>query len=287
MEISAQPVPEATVKNSPRQQPERESAADKRQNSLFAALMRLIVPAASLWHDKEKLDAALAQNAPPPEPEAAPPEERQERETAPQRAPGAERNPLRREPMPLQRPGFIELKLKPEQWLPSARREVEPGLPFTEGQQRLPLVQVQRLPAVAVVQARDIPQLLDGLSGRIRIMLQNGVQRAHLQLDPPELGRLALQIELNGAHLRVQLTAERAQVQEQLLLWLDQLRENLKLAGVEFEQVEVEVQTESGAEDDSYAEWLQEPIAAEETAGVDLDGYQARRFGYNSFEMVG
>ena len=256
------------------------------QGSIFAALFSFFLPSSVLLKDREQTEAVLARQSPPP---PAPQEQQPLREKTTLSDAAAERQTPQPKPQPVNQRGLVELQLKGEQWLPAPKGDAERLPPLLEGQNRSSSLQTLRALPVVTIQARSLPELLNGLSGRVRVMTLDGVQRARLQLDPPELGRLALQLESNGSHLKVHLITERLQVQEQLQLWLEQLKENLKLAGVEFDQVEVQVKTQAESEDAEFTSWLQTPVTLDEQ-GEEYEAIQQHRernFGYNSFEMEG
>lgn len=257
------------------------------QASVFVSLLRFMLPSALLMKDRAKTEAALAEKPPPPA-EATVAKQQEQGKDRIERNGTEDRVPTAK-PQPVSKQGFVSIKLAQEQWLPQQKLEVDRSIFTPELKTETQTVQQSRATVITTIQARNISELLQGLSGRIRVMSQQGTQRARLQLDPPELGRIALELESKGNHLKVHIVTERVQVQEQLQLWLEQLKENLKLAGVDFDQVEVEVQTQAQSDDADFSSWLQTPVTMDDDS-QDLINSQTvleRNFGYNTFEMQG
>ena len=284
-------IKEMLVTDSSRQQAVRkgkQEAAVTEQASVFVSHLRFMLPTAQLTKDRTRTEAALAEK---PLPENAPVERQQQQDQGKEKI---EKNSEQTQlpsarPQPVSERGFVSLKLAQDQWLPQHKLEVDRSTFPLEGKTQTQTVQQSRAFAVTTIQARNISELLQGLSGRIRVMSQQGIQRARLQLDPPELGRIALELESKGSHLRVHVVTERVQVQEQLQLWLEQLKENLKLAGVDFEHVEVEVQTQAQSDDADFSSWLQTPVTMDDDSQELIANQEVieRSFGYNTFEMQG
>ncbi|MGL5495573.1 MAG: flagellar hook-length control protein FliK [Aeromonas sobria] len=119
-------------------------------------------------------------------------------------------------------------------------------------------------------------QLFGPLSDRLRVQTQLGVQQANLRLDPPELGKLDLQVRTEGDRVYVLIQAANPTVREQLLQLTDRLRQDLMADS--FNQVEVDV----GSFDDSQNgnQQRQENFQAEETvlaAQADRQGAATRQ----------
>ncbi len=92
--------------------------------------------------------------------------------------------------------------------------------------------------------AQPLPESLDvrqprwerGLGERLVLMVQTGVQRAELQLDPPELGALQLRVQVQHDQAQVQILSPHAAVRDVIEQQAGRLREllaseQLQLAG--------------------------------------------------------
>ncbi len=283
---------EIAVANHKRQQAagkEKPETAVTEQASAFVSHLRFMLPAANLIKDRAKTEAALEEKQPPPV--DTPAERHSKQDQGKERLEKNNEQPQATalKPQTVNKRGFVSIKLAQDQWLPQHKLDVDRSIFSPDGKNETQAVQQSRAPLMATVQARNINELLQGLSGRIRVMSQQGIQRARLQLDPPELGRIALELESKGNQLKLHVVTERVQVQEQLQLWLDQLKENLKLAGVDFEHVEVEVQTQAQSDDTDFSSWLQTPVTIDDDSQelITSQTLQERSFGYNTFEMQG
>lgn len=99
----------------------------------------------------------------------------------------------------------------------------------------------------ADVDSSDFPQ---SLTDRASYMLDNGWSSAKLQVNPPQLGPIELQIAVQGAHAQVTMTTHSAVTREALESSAPKLREMLNAQG--FSQVNVDVSQRSFQERTSY-----------------------------------
>ncbi|MHA1066743.1 flagellar hook-length control protein FliK [Enterobacter ludwigii] len=83
-------------------------------------------------------------------------------------------------------------------------------------------------------------QMLSPLAERLRIQNHLGVKQAILRLDPPDLGKLDLQVRTEGDRVFIQISATNPTVRDQLLQMSDRLRHELML-GQSYSQLDVEI----------------------------------------------
>ncbi len=95
--------------------------------------------------------------------------------------------------------------------------------------------------------------LLDQLSGRLVVMLKNGQSTLRLQLRPPELGQLRIDLQVEGNSVKATVVAETSQVQQVLGASGSELRQSLADQGFNLDQFVVLVRDrqEGGASDGS------------------------------------
>jgi flagellar hook-length control protein FliK len=110
----------------------------------------------------------------------------------------------------------------------------------------------------ASVDSADFSQ---GLSDRVSWMVDNGVNGAKLQVNPPQLGPIELRIAVQGDHAQVWMTTHSAVARDALELSSPKLREMLNAQG--FGQVSVDISQRSFQDRSAYT-----PPYQRESAGV-------------------
>ena len=110
----------------------------------------------------------------------------------------------------------------------------------------------------ASVDSADFSQ---GLSDRVSWMVDNGVNGAKLQVNPPQLGPIELRISVQGDHAQVWMTTHSAVARDALELSSPKLREMLNAQG--FGQVSVDISQRSFQDRSAYT-----PPYQRESAGV-------------------
>ncbi|NDO82007.1 hypothetical protein CJP72_14905 [Citrobacter sp. NCU1] len=83
-------------------------------------------------------------------------------------------------------------------------------------------------------------QMLAPLVDRLRVQNHLGVKQATLRLDPPDLGKLNLQVRTEDDRVFIQISATNPTVRDQLLQLSDRLRQDL-LSGQSWSQVDVDI----------------------------------------------
>ncbi|ACJ31737.1 Flagellar hook-length control protein [Shewanella piezotolerans WP3] len=86
---------------------------------------------------------------------------------------------------------------------------------------------------VSVSQAAPMMQqaheMLSPLREQLRFQIDQQIKQAELRLDPPELGKVELNIRLDGDKLHIQMHAANPAVRDALLMGLDRLRNELAM----------------------------------------------------------
>lgn len=72
-------------------------------------------------------------------------------------------------------------------------------------------------------------ELLSPLREQLRFQVDQQIKHAEVRLDPPELGKIELNIRLDGDKLHIQMTAANTSVRDALQLSLDKLRDDLAM----------------------------------------------------------
>ncbi|WP_394202866.1 flagellar hook-length control protein FliK [Shewanella waksmanii] len=81
--------------------------------------------------------------------------------------------------------------------------------------------------ATAAPQLQQAQQLLTPLREQLRFQIDQQIKTAELRLDPPSLGKVELNIRLDGDRLHIQMHAANASVRDSLLMGLERLRTDL------------------------------------------------------------
>jgi flagellar hook-length control protein FliK len=80
--------------------------------------------------------------------------------------------------------------------------------------------------------ALGTPEFAPGLSAEVNVMLRDGLQEARLQLNPAEMGPITVQIQIEGTHARISLSAEQAPTRDALEQALPTLASTLRDSGL-------------------------------------------------------
>jgi flagellar hook-length control protein FliK len=107
----------------------------------------------------------------------------------------------------------------------------------------------------------DSADFTQGLSDRVSWMVDNGVNGAKLQVNPPQLGPIELRISVQGDHAQVWMTTHSAVTRDALDASSPKLREMLNAQG--FGQVSVDISQRSFQDRSAYV-----PPYQREQAGV-------------------
>lgn len=133
-----------------------------------------------------------------------------------------------------------------------------------------------RVPAMPVIDVNVTrPDWQPSLGQRLVWMVSHGQQRAELKLDPPQLGRVDVQIVMQGDRAQLVFAAETSVSRELLEQSLPRLREMMADAGVELDTVNVaNRERQSSRQDAEYQAPTndfpgQEPESVSEISGAD------------------
>ena len=89
---------------------------------------------------------------------------------------------------------------------------------------------------LAMPPAPSEPEFVDELGARMQVMLRDGVRKAHIQLQPAELGRLQVTISMEGDQARVAFLADAGATRDAIEQSLPRLREMLEQNGLQLAQ---------------------------------------------------
>ncbi|MEE9273988.1 MAG: flagellar hook-length control protein FliK [bacterium] len=91
-------------------------------------------------------------------------------------------------------------------------------------------------------------QVLEAASARLALAVRDKVAHARIQLNPPSLGRVNMELRVDAGHLTARIQVEHAWVKEAVESGLRNLRESLEEQGVTVEQFTVDVESGFGSE---------------------------------------
>ncbi|WP_053062417.1 flagellar hook-length control protein FliK [Photobacterium aquae] len=100
--------------------------------------------------------------------------------------------------------------------------------------------------------------LVEQLRARMSVSSQDHLQKAHVRLDPPELGRLEVTVRVDGDKASVHFTAAHPQLREALAANADRLRMDFGMSNMDL----VDVSVSSGTQQQNQSQ--QQPSADEE-----------------------
>ena len=121
------------------------------------------------------------------------------------------------------------------------------------------------------------PAFAPALGHQIDVWMKGGVQHAEVQLSPQDLGPIRVKIEMDGAHARVQMSADVQSTRDALQQAMPQLSEQLGQVGLSlsgggvsdqpaFQQAQAQAQAHGGA---AGGHGRQGPHQASSTGGGD------------------
>ncbi|WP_413110705.1 flagellar hook-length control protein FliK [Thaumasiovibrio sp. DFM-14] len=83
------------------------------------------------------------------------------------------------------------------------------------------------------------------VADKVQIMLSNNLKHVDIRLDPPELGRVQIKLQLNQDQANVQFTVSTSQAREAIEQSLPRLREMLQQQGLQLTQGDVQQESRS------------------------------------------
>lgn len=102
------------------------------------------------------------------------------------------------------------------------------------------------VPSVPLSQPLDSPDFAPELSASVSLLIQDGVHEAQLQLNPADMGPVAIQIQLDGQQAQVNFHAAQADTREVLMRSMPELAAALQNQGITLSGGGVFAQTQSG-----------------------------------------
>ncbi len=122
------------------------------------------------------------------------------------------------------------------------------------------------LPTLKVAAGVDTPEFGHGLADRVSWMVDNNLNGAKLQVNPPQLGPIEVRIAVQGNHAQVWLTSHSAVTRDALESSSPKLREMLGAQG--FGQVSVDISQSSYQERSAYSQPYQWTPSASPSAST-------------------
>jgi flagellar hook-length control protein FliK len=124
-------------------------------------------------------------------------------------------------------------------------------------------------PTLKVPAGVDTPEFGQGLADRVSWMVDNNLNGAKLQVNPPQLGPIEVRIAVQGNHAQVWLTSHSAVTRDALESSSPKLREMLGAQG--FGQVSVDISQRSYQERSAFSQpyqWTPSASPSSSTAAV-------------------
>ena len=100
--------------------------------------------------------------------------------------------------------------------------------------------------------------LIDQVGKQISKSILSGDRIVRLQLKPPELGRVKINIDIKGNALKLGMIAEHSSVKELLLSNVHELREALVSQGIKLENIDIQINTGFEQSMAGSKEWMNE-----------------------------
>jgi flagellar hook-length control protein FliK len=107
-------------------------------------------------------------------------------------------------------------------------------------------------PTLKVAAGVETPEFGHGLADRVSWMVDNNLNGAKLQVNPPQLGPIEVRIAVQGSHAQVWLTSHSAVTRDALESSSSRLREMLGAQG--FGQVSVDISQRSYQDRSAYSQ---------------------------------
>jgi flagellar hook-length control protein FliK len=99
--------------------------------------------------------------------------------------------------------------------------------------------------AAVTTEPKDLPA---AVVSRAQVMIRRGESSAIINLDPPSLGKLRLEIAADGAAVAARVTVQSAEVRDLIQATLPQLRESFAQNGLTVQSFEVHVDARDGGQ---------------------------------------
>ena len=126
--------------------------------------------------------------------------------------------------------------------------------------------------------SRWTQQLQSALGDRLQLQVKNQIQRATIRLDPPDMGKIDISLQMDNGRIQVQINASHAEVYRALQQTSNDLRQTL--TDQNFVQVNVQVSSQSGQQQGREQPFAQQHAiiqAGDEIAAAMPQSENARR----------
>jgi flagellar hook-length control protein FliK len=100
--------------------------------------------------------------------------------------------------------------------------------------------------------------LIDQVGKQISRSILRGDRIVRLQINPPELGRMKIKIDIKDNALKLGMIAEHSSVQELLLSNVHELKEALASQGIKLENIDIQINAGFGQSMAGSKEWINE-----------------------------
>lgn len=122
---------------------------------------------------------------------------------------------------------------------------------------------------------------------RIQFMMNNNIQTAELRLDPPELGRINVKINMTSDQANISFTSAHQNVRENIESTLPRLRELLAESGLQLGNADVSSQSQQQAKDEKQAESsMSGPVLPNMDDDLELEVVNTPKVHYSADGMI-
>jgi len=130
--------------------------------------------------------------------------------------------------------------------------------------------QVVNLPAIKMDadEAKWAQQLHGALSDRLQLQVKNQVQHATIRLDPPEMGKVDISLQIENGRMQVHISASNGETYRALQQISSELRQSLTEQN--FVQVNVQVSSQSGQSQQGRGQQYREAPQDNPAAGAEI-----------------
>ncbi|MBB1198967.1 flagellar hook-length control protein FliK [Enterobacteriaceae bacterium 89] len=115
-------------------------------------------------------------------------------------------------------------------------------------------------------------QLQSALGDRLQVQVKNQIQHATIRLDPPEMGKIDIALQVDNGRVQVQINASHAEVYRALQQTSNDLRQSLTEQN--FIQVNVQVSSQSGGQQQGKGQAFSHQQSAAILAGNEFAGQE-------------
>lgn len=118
-------------------------------------------------------------------------------------------------------------------------------------------------------------QLQSALGERLQVQVKNQIQHATIRLDPPDMGKIDISMQIENGRMQVHINASQGEVYRALQQVSNDLRQSLTEQN--FVQVNVQVSSQSGQQHNKEPQFAKMQTTVQAAAEVDNDSQQTDR----------